>query len=93
MLDFPGITQKFLCVQLKLDKSTISRTVNFLIKDNFLVYRKSIDSNKCIFPSDKLLEMEDEINLILFKVLKRDESKVTKSEMGELFELIEKLTS
>lgn len=61
VLEKPGISQKDIASELKLEKSTVSRFVDALIKKNLLVRSKS-GRDTTILPTNEAKMMEVQLN-------------------------------
>ncbi len=61
VLEKPGISQKDIARELKLEKSTVSRFVDALIKKNLLVRSKS-GRDSTIMPTNEAKMMEVQLN-------------------------------
>lgn len=57
----PGISQKQICAELKLEKSTISRFIDALVKKNLIVRNKS-GRDSTILPTNMAKMLEVKLN-------------------------------
>jgi hypothetical protein len=76
-----------------MDKSSISRIVNRLLNKEFIFIGKSNNRSRCLFPSSKLLDLVKNIDDTSSEIFKKFKLKINDSELLELSELIDKLTS
>ena len=61
VLENPGISQKEISSELKLEKSTVSRFIDALVKQNLLVRNKS-GRDSTILPTNDAKKMEVQLN-------------------------------
>lgn len=74
VLEKPGLAQRDIVVELSLDKSTITRFVDKMVLEGYLYRAASPTGNlkeQCIFPTDKALQIKEQLNAIGARLYKK----------------------
>ncbi|MGR9106852.1 MAG: MarR family winged helix-turn-helix transcriptional regulator [Gammaproteobacteria bacterium] len=91
ILQKPGMFQREIADELYLEKSTITRFVDKMIDEGYVVRRTSDTGNKKeqrIYPTERAKEIEDRLNRIGDELYARMQSTVTHDELRHLVHLI-----
>jgi DNA-binding MarR family transcriptional regulator len=95
ILKKPGLVQKEVSLELHLEKSTITRSIDKMVADGYLIRKASSENNQkeqCIFALPKAKKIEKRLNEIGDELYANLQTKISKDDLTTLVAL-ERLTS
>lgn len=91
VLDKPGLSQREIAAELHLEKSTITRFVDKMFAEGYLLRKASISGSKneqCIFPTAKATKLKGRLNSIGDELYKRMQQALKKGDLQQLVDSI-----
>lgn len=90
VLETEGLTQTQITDALHLEKSTVSRFIDKMVKEGYLTRQISAkkQSSAEIYPTDKARAIKDELNEIGNRLYKQMQSEVNKDDLIQLVSMI-----
>jgi len=95
VLERPGLVQKEIATELNLEKSTITRFIDKMVGEGYLLRKSSIADNQkeqCIFPTPKAKKAQERLSEIGNELYARMQQQVNAEDLRTLVNL-ERLAS